>query len=644
MKVIVGKHKIKIQKEIVNEKEINITKCKFEFDEDITQDFVKDIYFTLGDTTIKIANIQNNECNIPYEVLTDNGMVELGVVAYLVENETEIKRYNPSPAYFDTYTGSIKEEYDNYEPITPTDKEQMEQAIQNMEIKINNLDIDAEKVGTTATITITKKDGNTQQVEINDGEAGNGITSIEKTSTTGSVDTYTITYTNGTTSTFEVTNGEVTQSQLDNAVNELELENDYLNSVIEQAFDKIDGTGTSITLNDTIQARIKTDLKGNMQQTTYTGQQLFNIHDNPTVPTYSEAITFQDDYIISDYNNTSSSSREIQVYTGNLNLQGNTNYLCVCEIIEVSGNGKFRPITTWRNQNQGQFNYDYVGYDFSSLSAGQKILFTAKTYADLSQKTRGMRTVFLYSAGQSGKIKVRISILADTTITENTFTYEPYVGGTPSPNPDYPQNVNVVTGNNTITISNEDNTSSTNYSINLGTLELCKIGDYQDYIYKNNGNWYKKAKVVKMMLDGSETNYAYSDSGTGGIALVSFPINDMKSGDYLEGLCDYFHNDKSGKALNSIRFGANDKRIYFYISNTIFNSLNDFKTWLSTHNTIVYYVLDTPTYTQITDTTLINQLNNLEKAMSYKNQTNISQVNANLPFILNVTALGKISS
>lgn len=40
------------------------------------------------------------------------------------------------------------------------------------------------------------------------GATGNGIASIEKTSTVGLVDTYTITYSNGTTSTFTVTNGQ----------------------------------------------------------------------------------------------------------------------------------------------------------------------------------------------------------------------------------------------------------------------------------------------------------------------------------------------------------------------------------------------------------------------------------------------------
>ena len=40
------------------------------------------------------------------------------------------------------------------------------------------------------------------------GATGNGIASIEKTGTSGLVDTYTVTYTNGTTTTFTVTNGD----------------------------------------------------------------------------------------------------------------------------------------------------------------------------------------------------------------------------------------------------------------------------------------------------------------------------------------------------------------------------------------------------------------------------------------------------
>ena len=179
MIVKVHPHKLEIEKSPVNEKQIDITKCEFVFDEEITQNYVKDVYFTLNDTTYKMANIQNNECDIPYEVLTEVGMVELGLVAYLVEDETEIKRYNPSPVYFTSWVGSLKSQYENTKPITPSDKEQFEQMLQDGLNDIaeavegaGNLDIDVSKVGDTATITITRQDETTKSVEIKDGKDG----------------------------------------------------------------------------------------------------------------------------------------------------------------------------------------------------------------------------------------------------------------------------------------------------------------------------------------------------------------------------------------------------------------------------------------------------------------------------------------
>lgn len=55
-------------------------------------------------------------------------------------------------------------------------------------------------------------DGKTVKVILQKGEAGNDIQSIDKTGTSGLVDTYTITLTDGTTHTFTVTNGSSIQS------------------------------------------------------------------------------------------------------------------------------------------------------------------------------------------------------------------------------------------------------------------------------------------------------------------------------------------------------------------------------------------------------------------------------------------------
>ena len=136
MIIKVNPHKLEIKKELVNEREIDITKCLFEFDEEITNDYVKEAYFTFEGTSYKVI-ITNNQCNIPNEVLTKKGQIELGVVCYLVENNTEIKRYNPSPVYFDTLKGSLKDYTENTEPITPSEMEQYEQALNN---GLNELD------------------------------------------------------------------------------------------------------------------------------------------------------------------------------------------------------------------------------------------------------------------------------------------------------------------------------------------------------------------------------------------------------------------------------------------------------------------------------------------------------------------------
>lgn len=167
-------HEIKISEETkqkINEKELNITKCKFEFDEKITDDYVKEAYFTLNGTTYKQI-IFNDECDIPNEVLTQKGTIELGVVAYLVENDVEIKRYNPSPTYFSTIIGSLKDNAENSEPITPSEFEQFMQALNDGLAEVENVDIDAEKTGNKTTVSITNRNNETKNVDIYDGDSG----------------------------------------------------------------------------------------------------------------------------------------------------------------------------------------------------------------------------------------------------------------------------------------------------------------------------------------------------------------------------------------------------------------------------------------------------------------------------------------
>ena len=160
---------------------------------------------------------------------------------------------------------------------------------------------------------------------------------------------------------------------------------------------------------------------------------------------------------------------------------------------------------------------------------------------------------------------------------------------------------------------------SQTYPINLGAMELCKIGDYQDYIYKDNGKWYKHSEIDKVVLDGSE-NWSIQSYNNQYYFRLATAIQNQ-----INGYSNYFsfisYSQDIINYTNSIRI--NNSNIDVVLDKSAM-TLADFKTWLSTHNTIVYYVLATPTTTEITDITLISQLNAIETLDTFENYTRIN--------------------
>ena len=161
--------------------------------------------------------------------------------------------------------------------------------------------------------------------------------------------------------------------------------------------------------------------------------------------------------------------------------------------------------------------------------------------------------------------------------------------------------------------------------------------------------WYIHKDIGKVVFNGSEAWGTMWNDSEKKLHAWEVSISDsMIYPDNLEVinpiLCDNFKtygqtplyaNQGAGKSGIAGRRTTN----HIIIENNDITILTDFKTWLGTHNTIVYYALATPIITEITDTTLIEQLDNLENAYSYDTQTNISQTNADKPFILDVEAI-----
>lgn len=399
---------------------------------------------------------------------------------------------------------------------------------------------------------------------------------------------------------------------------------------------KSTGTGTSLSLS-TKAGKMKIDLYGNTSQESLSGKNLFNVNEinKPT------GITTDDEgWITINLNNSSGTTVKLLNFQTPANslIKPSIYYSVFLEVKSVSGTGT---LTINESSANTQFN-GVVAQQFSSLSANTTYKFTPLAKGDVSTPPRQFTSYAYNNAGETGTITFRLSLIEGTSLSVDDFTYEPYCGGTASPNPSYPQQIHTVTGDNTINVSNSDNSQHTDYSLTLGSIELNKIGTYQDYFYKDNGNWYLHKEIGKVVLDGSETDWRYNSNNALFVHNIT-SIGKFAGANVVPDIkCNYFMPNTfnilySEEADYGISNGSSSADV-ITIRNKDITSVANFQTWLSTHNTDVYYVLATPTYTKITGT-LAEQLEAVWRAYSYKGTTNISQVNDDLPFNLDITAL-----
>ena len=605
--------------------------------------------------------------------------------------------------------------------------------------------------GLTDTYTITYTSGSPTTFDVTNGK---GITSVSKTSSEGNVDTYTITYNDSTTSTFTVTNCD--ESDVMSALSVF--------NIIPQMTDEDE----EITFNNTSDCWMpKFDLKGNTSQESTTGKNLALTNNDYASEYPNCTITRNNDNTLTINGTLDALKYPVLVNVSSVNIPAGDYTLSIYDNL---GN-EYNADLNWYDSNNTA-HYVYKGNSAKTFTASDNIFkfqiqpyLTAKTY----------NNVILYIQLESG-----------TTATD----YEPYTGGQPSPNPDYPQDIHVVSGDNLVKIEGlnlgytgwaqdfvsrindsskaklqtydgrsclafmpdagyddydnkymfkinfKENTqytfkfdeycigswgnlditytdgtkqeltgrtanswnhvvmtsqanktikylsahwrsnefinidldtfmvyegtedinykpyTSQTYHITLPTgMELCKIGDYQDYIYKNTSNnkWYKYSAIGKVVLDGSEDNYGIYVENENKTVFYNGNFDKIEAYNSNQAIpriiSNYFYPISQADTwpIGSLsRRTQRQAEIYFTMEpNT---TLNDFKEWLSTHNAILYYILATPTNIEITDTTLISQLEAIKNAMSYDEQTNISQIPHDKPFIISASACKKVPS
>lgn len=224
-------------------------------------------------------------------------------------------------------------------------------------------------------------------------------------------------------------------------------------------------------------------------------------------------------------------------------------------------------------------------------------------------------------------IEVREITDAEYAAATYTPTFTPYTDGNISPSPDYPMTVQTVTGLQTIDITGP-NGESQEYEIDLGDIKLCKIGSYQDYIYKNDDKWYLHKEVGKVLIaDGS---YALVNGKIQ--STDAFPTDRLAAS---EALMEYYTYTPMRTGITSniedYQFGFNTgERITFGGTHTV----ADFTSWASANNVAVYYALATPTDTEITEEGLLESLEKFANiAYAYPENTTFS-TRGSLPVLL----------
>lgn len=200
----------------------------------------------------------------------------------------------------------------------------------------------------------------------------------------------------------------------------------------------------------------------------------------------------------------------------------------------------------------------------------------------------------------------------------------------------------------------EYGSSATSYAAYFEPIELCKIGTYQDYIYKSGGKWYKHKAVGKITLDGSETWHFLNDGGT----FKRYYTDSYSSSvhglpETTGGLSDHFGYagvvsgaDVVGKIYFNKSSGTNyaNGNITITISG-LASTADAIDDWMTSNNTTFYYVLATPTDTEITNEALIEQLNALlTTARTFAGINNITTITPNEQGTLEISYYTKYQS
>ena len=282
---------------------------------------------------------------------------------------------------------------------------------------------------------------------------------------------------------------------------------------------------------------------------------------------------------------------------------------------------------TLRLSTTGQSGYDEVIIQKDQKSA------TITTTA-----VRDRMYIFGGSVADHPDVGGDYGLMLSAGLTPGSF--EPYTGAEPSPSPDYPQSILTVSGSQTIAID------GTNYPLDLGDIELCKLGSYQDRIWKDGEEW-KLHKETGKFVFTEETTPIAGRSKNGNIGFVIDAANNPFPNNHIPliGACSCFSVESATTTWTGInRTGMNTSGALWFQTGDSDNPdtryIAQFFDWLAGSNATYNYALATAQETVITDQTLIDQLEAISEALGTGSTPTITPAQGNLPAILITESTG----
>lgn len=578
----------------IHQGEYNVNEISFEFSQEYTSDLVINALFTNKKGKAYQMSIINNKCNIPAEILDDTGLVILGVYAYRVSGEDLELRYSPYPTSFVVLNGSYDPTAEESQEITPTQFEQYMQALNDGLNQVQASISELNKATDSANDLVDEINQKLENGEFIGPQGPQGIQGpigpVGPQGPQGPQGEKGDKGDKGDTGERGPQGeqgpqgpqgeqgpegpqgpkgdpGEVTEETLDNVVPKQTAIDSIINvndALKYKSFDfKVDGAYEQ-NGEPTPEAPIPiTTLT--FDKITKNGQNLYNVRDAYTggFNSYNSAYQIdEDDWVTLNIQGAPSDYNYYSLFTNNLKLKPETYYNIVLEVKEKSGVGTLSIVSQkieGETQIEGQFNGSFSN-NFGNLGPG---IYTKKLKTlnkeELENTVAGLRTFISLDKGNYSSMTFRISVIEDTSVTPENFSYQPY--------------------------------QETNYSIDLQGNEMVSLpnGVKDELQIDKEGNANLIKNVGKKVINGSEEWMRNTNYTTSSMLAVQYLENNMLSNSII--ISNHFTYN-AVTDIDTIRAAA--QYILIGLDITEFATVDNFKNWLQSNNTTIYYQLAEP--------------------------------------------------